>query len=255
MRFLVAIPVHNEAAHVHAVIPRVQEHADDILVVDDGSSDGTAARLAGYDVRVIRHAVNRGYGAALRSSFAFAAREGYDWVLTMDCDGQHEPASIPAFRSRAAIGGVDLISGTRYPGGSAAAGRAGDEAPSDRRAINRIITAELNERLAGRLGEGLTDAFCGFKAHRVGALGELSLDEDGYAFPMQLWVQTAAAGHRVEELPVARIYNDPSRSFGGVLDDPETRLEHYRRAMHRELVKQAERLPAGAAAGSSARRR
>jgi len=214
------------------------------------------------DVLVIGGGVT-GTGAALDAGtrglnpgrVGVGARGGYGGVLTMDCDGQHEPASIPAFRSRAAIGGVDLISGTRYPGGSAAAGRAGDEAPSDRRAINRIITAELNERLAGRLGAGLTDAFCGFKAHRVGALGELSLDEDGYAFPMQLWVQTAAAGHRVEELPVARIYNDPSRSFGGVLDDPETRLEHYRRAMHRELVKQAERLPAGAAAGSSARRR
>jgi dolichol-phosphate mannosyltransferase len=251
MRFLVAIPVHNEADHIHAVIPRVQEHADDILAIDDGSTDGTAEKLAAYDVTVIRHEINRGYGAALRSAFEHAIRKGYDWVLTMDCDGQHEPASIPAFRERAARGGVDLISGTRYTG----AGRTdeGDEAPSDRRAINRIITAELNERLSDRLGEGITDGFCGFKAHRTRALRELSLDEDGYAFPMQLWVQTAAAGHRVEEIPVQRIYNDPSRSFGGVLDDPETRLEHYRRAMHCELERCADRLPASASSGSASR--
>ncbi len=248
MRLLVAIPVYNEAENLHAVIPRVQEHADDILIVDDGSTDGTAERLEEFNVRVLRHAVNRGYGAALRSAFAFAAEHRIDWVLTMDCDGQHEPESIPSFRERARRGGVDLISGTRYSREDA-----GDTAPSDRRAINKIITAELNERLGQRLGDGITDAFCGFKAHRVAAIRELDLDEDGYAFPLQLWVQTAAARHRVVELPVSRIYNDPNRSFGGVLDDPETRLEHYRRVMHCELAKCASRLPVGAAVDSESR--
>jgi len=249
MRFLVAIPVYNERGHLGRVAPRVQEHTDDLVFVEDGSTDGTSEELAELGVRVVRHGVNRGYGAAVRTAFRHAAAEGYDWVLTMDCDGQHEPASIPAFRERAARGGVDLISGTRY----AQETDDGDSAPEDRRAINRVMTGEINERLGSLLGGGITDAFCGFKAHRVATVGALDVDEDGYALPMGLWVRAAAARLRVEELPVARIYNDPSRTFGAGLDDPETRLAHYRKSFYCELERCADRLPARAVDGSAAR--
>ncbi len=247
MRFLVTIPVYNEADHVGRVIPRAQEHAENILVVDDGSTDGTAEELAKFDVAVVRHEQNRGYGAALLSAFEYAAEHGYDWVLTMDCDGQHEPESIPEFVDRAKRGGVDIISGTRYSGAS------GDSAPSDRRAINQTITGEINERMGHLLGGGITDAFCGFKAHRVAALSKLRIEENGYAFPMRFWVQVAAGRLRVEEIPVARIYLDPNRSFGAALDDPETRLEHYRHALYCEISRCADRLPDAVTEGAEAR--
>ena len=95
----------------------------------------------------------------------------------------------------------------------------------------------------------MTDAFCGFKAYRVSACDGLALDVDGYDFPMQFWVQAAAAGLRIEELPVRLIYHDPTRSFGGPLDDPTTRLDHYRRTMHGEIVRCAAALPPEAARG------
>lgn len=247
MRLLIAIPIYNEARHICRVIPRVQEHADDILIVDDGSTDGTREALESLNVAVRRHEINRGYGAALQTAFAYAHDHAYDWVLTMDCDGQHEPESIPAFRARAIEGDADIISGTRY------ATPSGDTAPSDRRDINRTITREINERLGDLLGGGISDAFCGFKAHRVGSIAQLELDEDGYAFPMRLWVQAAASRLRVVEMPVERIYNDPNRSFGGELDDPVTRLEHYRNAFYCELARCADRLPARAVADSETR--
>src|SRR5690606_22099103 len=102
--------------------------------------------------------------------------------------------------------------------------------PSDRRAINKTITDELRDRL----GLPITDAFCGFKAYRVSACERLSLDVDGYDFPMQFWVQAVAHGLQIEEIPVRLIYNDPSRSFGGPLDNPASRLDHYRATMCRE---------------------
>ena len=110
---------------------------------------------------------------------------------------------------------------------------------SDRRAINQTITQELRERL----GLPITDAFCGFKAYRVSACEKLSLDVDGYDFPMQFWVQAVAHGLCIEEIPVRLIYNDPSRSFGGPLDNPETRLQLYRQTMCRELERCRELLP------------
>lgn len=241
MRTLVAIPVYNEQGYVNRVLTRVREFADHVLVIDDGSTDDTPCMLGKHHVEVIRHAENRGYGRSLQDAFRWAVVDDFDWVITMDCDEQHEPAAIPAFIAAAQRGDADIVSGSRYMRECAA----NSAPPEDRRAINRVMTEEIN----ARLGLSLTDSFCGFKAHRVDALRRLRLDEDGYAFPMQLWVQCVANGLRIREIPVRLIYNDPSRSFGGPLDNPTSRLAHYRRVLYRELCRCAAGLPAGALAG------
>ena len=241
MRTLIAIPVYNEERYVCRVLAKVLEYAQDVLVIDDGSTDSTVATLPKLPVDVIRHGTNQGYGRSLQDAFAWADLRGYDWVITMDCDEQHEPAAIPEFIATARENAADIISGSRY----ASADGVGDLPPADRRAINATITREINERLGLRL----TDAFCGFKAHRVESLRKLRLTENGYAFPMQLWVQAVAQRLRIREIPVRLIYNDPNRSFGGPLDDPEIRLRHYRRVLHCEIERWADRLPRVALVG------
>lgn len=237
-RTLIAIPVYNEQKYVQQVLERVLEHAPpprEVLVIDDGSTDATPTLLAHFPVEVIRHSTNRGYGRSMQDAFRWAAVDNFDWVITMDCDEQHEPAAIPRFVEAAAKLDADIISGSRYLDLS----MNGDNPPQDRRAINAEITAELN----CRLNYTLTDAFCGFKAYRVEAIKKLKLDVDGYAFPMQFWIQAAAANLRVHEIPVKLIYNDLKRSFGGPLDDPSVRLNHYRCVLHRELRRMADKLP------------
>lgn len=245
MRTLVAIPVYNEERYVRGVLGRVLSIHPDVLVIDDGSTDATPRIVAESPVEVIRHVKNRGYGAAMRDAFRFAAHERYDWLVTMDCDEQHEPAAIPHFIDAAAQGTHDVISGSRYLVPSTGS----DQPPPERRAINQTITAELNRRLAKSLGVTLTDAFCGFKAYRVAALRTLRPSVRGYAFPMQFWAQAAGAGLRVRELPVRLIYNDLTRSFGAHLDNADVRLRHYQRTLHCELRRQACRLPCSALAG------
>lgn len=226
-RLLTALPVYNEAAHLTEVLDQVAQHADDVLVVDDGSTDGTAALLAERDdVRVVTHEPNRGYGAALRTAFCYAKKHGYDTLVTIDCDGQHEPQRIRQLADQCRDG-IDIVSGSRYLSDSESGGLS---APADRKAINQTITAELNEQL----GLSLTDAFCGFKAYRVAALGPLQLQVDGYAMPLEVWVQAAHHKLRIEEAAVPLIYLDEQRSFGGELDDAQRRLKHYR-----EVVKAA----------------
>jgi glycosyltransferase involved in cell wall biosynthesis len=229
-RFLTALPVYNEAAHVLAVIAEVRKVTDDVLVVDDGSTDGTSALLAeafpgaergGDGARVVRHATNRGYGAALATAFAETLAGPWDGLVTIDCDGQHQPRLIPEFVAAAA--GCDIVSGSRYlkrfPGDS--------EPPAARRRVNTEITAEINRRL----GLSITDAFCGFKAYTRRALERLRITEPGYAMPLEVWVQAAAAGLSIVELPVPLLYLDLARSFGGALDDAATRLAYYRRVL------------------------
>ncbi len=222
MRWLTAIPVYNEAAHVRNVLAAVRRVSPRILVVDDGSTDDTEKILDGErDLRVIRHATNSGYGAALQTAFQYAIAHHYDGLVTMDCDGQHQPDRIPLLLEQ--IDGADIVSGSRY----LREFRHDTPPPNDRRFINATITAEINERF----GLAITDAFCGFKAYRREALQQLNIRERGWGMPLEVWVQAAKLGLRIREVGVPRVYLDPSRAFGGVLNDPTERLAYYRRVI------------------------
>ncbi len=243
MRVLIAIPVYNEQKFLGRVLELVLEQAREpmrVLCIDDGSTDATPSILANFPVDVVRHATNRGYGRSLRDAFRWAEMDRADWIITMDCDEQHEPAAIPEFLGQAARNDADVVSGSRY----LMKMDGDDHPPRDRRAINAELTDEINRRLH----LSITDAFCGYKAYRVASLSRLRLDVDGYAFPMQFWVQAAAHRLRIKEHPVRLIYNDPKRSFGGPLNDAEVRLRHYRSVLHRELARCAWLLPSEAVA-------
>jgi dolichol-phosphate mannosyltransferase len=220
VKVLTAIPVYNEERHLQKVLRRVGRYTPEILVVNDGSTDRTPDLLAQQpDLRVVTHPHNRGYGAALISAFAYVLEHDFDVLVTMDCDGQHEPARIPVLLE--AIHDCDIVSGSRYLRDF----RQDSQAPEDRRRINQQITQELNSRF----GVNLTDAFCGFKAYRSDALRRLRITETGWGMPLQLWVQAALLGLRIKEVGVPRLYLDPKRAFGGVLNDAEERLTYYRR--------------------------
>ena len=93
---LTALPIYNEHPHVQSVLAKVRQTSDAILVVDDGSSDGTTELLQQEEgILLITHPQNRGYGAALQSAFQYAIDHQYEFLVTIDCDGQHEPQRIP----------------------------------------------------------------------------------------------------------------------------------------------------------------
>jgi dolichol-phosphate mannosyltransferase len=219
---LTAIPVYNEEKHLISVLQEVRRYSPAILVVNDGSTDRTGEILAGQkDIHVVTHAKNSGYGAALISAFDYTCEKGYDVLVTTDSDGQHEPARIPVLME--ALDGADIVSGSRY----LRAFRENTPAPSDRKQINQIITEELN----ARFNLNITDAFCGFKAYRAEALGRLKITEKGWGMPLQLWVQASRLGLRIKEVGVPRVYLDPNRAFGGVLNGADERLAYYRRVI------------------------
>lgn len=225
----VLIPVYNEAATVNDVLDAVCAVFDGpVIVVDDGSTDGTREVLKSRDdVVLLEHGDNEGYGRALADGFALAHVRGVRRLVTMDCDGQHEPTHIPVLLEMLDTHDVDIVSGSRYLPQSLVCGAA----PSQRREVNERVTAEINSVT----GWGLTDAFCGFKAYRMASLERLEIHEAGYAMPVELWARAYRAGLRVTEAPVARIYFDNDRSFGEDLDDPEKRYGYYIRVWNETL--------------------
>jgi dolichol-phosphate mannosyltransferase len=225
---VVLIPVYNEERHLEGLLSRLRQvYSEDVLLIDDGSEDrspGILKELEGPRTHVLIQGDNEGYGATLISGFREVVHRGYDFLITMDSDGQHRPDWIPEFFE--AIPDWDIVSGSRYLAESESSG----VVPSERQAINREITAYLNEITH----YNLTDSFCGFKAYRVAALAKLSITERGYAMPLQLWVQARHHGLRVIERAVSRIYDDPNRRFGHGLDDPKVRRQLYLDTITRE---------------------
>ncbi|EQD69075.1 dolichyl-phosphate mannose synthase, partial [mine drainage metagenome] len=137
MKTLIAIPIFNEERYLRKVLSEIRQHTNaDILVIDDGSTDSTPRILNSMrDLSVLHHGRNMGYGQSLIDAFDFSSRHRYDWVITMDCDEQHEPAALPEFIAAAQADDADIISGSRYLLSQSRK----DEPPMDRRLINQLI--------------------------------------------------------------------------------------------------------------------
>ncbi len=231
---LIALPVYNEERHVIDVLSEVAKYAEAILVVDDGSSDRTSELLGTIPgIAVVSHPENRGYGAALKSAFDYAIehQDEYDVLVTIDCDGQHEPALLPDLVRQMRDGlendALDILSGSRYLKSYSS----DSIPPEDRRQINVAVTQRINEQL----GFNITDAFCGLKAYRIESLSRFNVTDMGYAMPLQLWVQAAAQEMKVVEFAVPLVYLEEERSFGGALDDAIKRKAYYDEVLNREM--------------------
>lgn len=239
MHNLIIIPVYNEEKHIKGVLKKVRENTDsDILIINDGSTDNSLKILRSIipslpltegegKIKIINHPENQGYGKSLIDGFDFAISHHYQYVITMDCDKQHEPHLISTFLNE--IEKFDIISGSRYLKDFPL----NDPPPVDRKYINEQITQLIN-RITGY---NLSDSFCGFKAYKTNSIKKIKLTEWGYGMPLQLWIQAWHKKFSVMEYPVGRIYKNLNRIFGKELDDTERRLVYYKKIIASEVKK------------------
>ncbi|MGR3178949.1 MAG: glycosyltransferase family 2 protein [Candidatus Anammoxibacter sp.] len=230
--YLLALPAFNQSDSILGIIQEAKEYDVDILVIDDGSTDDTKQKIAKANgVFKLFHAENLGYGRTLINSFQYAIDNEYDFIITMDTDGQHMPDEIPLFINE--IPKWDIVSGSRYLNQI----NKGDDVPPDRYRINKEITSTIN-RITGL---NITDSFCGFKAYAVDSLRKLNLIEDGYGMPLQVWIQAWQLGLKIKEIPVKLVYNDFTKRFGNGLHDPAVRLRYYSAIIEKEAMKTEKR--------------
>ncbi len=228
MNTLIALPAFNESKDIGFIISQIKEKYDlDILVIDDGSTDGTQEQLSKIDnINTIVHKKNLGYGQSIIDAFNYGNLNGYDSIITMDCDGQHITDEVQIFLTQ--IENYDIVSGSRY---LIQKNKFNPQIPPDRYSINMEITKKLNETTA----LNLTDSFCGFKAYKTAALEKMRLTENGYGMPLQLWIQAWKLELNIKETPVKLVYNNPDKCFNGELDDPKKRINYYNEIINNEL--------------------
>lgn len=195
-RVIVAVPVYNHAPTLRAVVLGLLERHPHVLVVDDGSDDLEPEVLAGLPVRMVRHGRNRGKGAAIRTAALEARRQGMSHIVTIDADGQHDPADLPLFLEAVAADPLAVIVGARdfntenVPGSS------------------RFGRAFSNFWLRVQTGVILSDVQSGYRAYPLIVLENLRCTENRYSFEVEVLVRAAWAGFRLREVNI-RVHYPP----------------------------------------------
>lgn len=209
-KILVAMPAYNEEKYIGSLVTKAREYADEVLIVDDGSTDGTpeVARLAG--ATVIQHKENKGYGAAVQSILAEAKRIAPDILVLLDADSQHNPGEIPRLVEPISQG-FDLVIGSRK--------LLRDNIPLYRR-IGQGVISYFCYILSG---EKLSDSESGFRVFSRKAVGMLELREDGMSVSAETIAKAAEKGLKITEIPISITYTrdgstlNPVRHGFGVL--------------------------------------
>jgi glycosyltransferase involved in cell wall biosynthesis len=193
--FVAVIPAYNEATRIAAVVRDAQRFVDQVVVVDDGSTDGTGDRAAEAGALVVRHMVNGGAGAATMTGIEAARLLDATCVVTLDADEQHDPADIPALLSPIEKNEADIVFANRF-------GQR-NKIPLIRRFFNGIG----NIVSFAATGLWVSDSQCGFKAFGPKALSQIQLRMSGFEFCTEIVREASKNKWRIAEIPTKVMYS------------------------------------------------
>lgn len=205
MKIIAAIPCLNEERFINDIVKRSRKYVDEVVVIDDGSTDKTSELALEAGAEVIRHQSRQGPGAAIRSGFKAAISENADILVTIDGDGQHIPEEIPRLIQTMISENADLVIGSRFL-----------ISPCDIKWYRRfgidIITSSFN---AGSKIK-ITDAQSGFRAYSKRFLQNISINENNFGFSVETLVKARNKGMIIKEAPISCIYHDQGSSLNPI---------------------------------------
>lgn len=192
------IPCYNEARYIAEVVKRTLVHVP-VVVVDDGSTDGSAAAAALAGAKVLAHAVNQGKGKALNTGFDYAVARGVDAAITLDADGQHDPDEIPLFIEAYRAGQGDIIIGKRTF----------SQMPAKSQFGNRFGTVLLG----WAMGQPVPDNQSGYRLLSRAVMQKIRPSSSRFEAEVEILLRAQLAGFRIGWVPIKTIYNDKKSHF------------------------------------------
>lgn len=206
MRPCVIIPTYNEAKTIASLIKQVISLGFKIVVIDDGSTDFTADIAQTSSATVLRNIKNLGKGAALVKGYNFAVAQGFDAVISMDGDGQHEPSDLAVFVERAESSNCGVVIGNRMT-------------TISQMPILRILTNRFMSWLISLItGQNIADTQCGFRLVRSEILRKIILSTTKYETESEILIRAARLGFKIESVPVKTIYSGQKSQINPFVD-------------------------------------
>jgi glycosyltransferase involved in cell wall biosynthesis len=201
-KVVAAIPCFNTQEHIEQVVAGTRRFVDQVIVIDDGSTDMTAdvAELAG--ARVIKHKANLGYGEAVKSCFAAARADRADVLIIIDGDGQHNPDEIPPVLRPILDEEADLVIGSRFL-------QSRDKVPAYRRFGINMINGLWNFGSKNRV----SDSQSGFRAYNRKVINEMEFTQRGMGLSVEILEQSREANDRIKEVPIICSYENNNSSL------------------------------------------
>ncbi len=209
MNCLIVLPVYNEADYISSLVKSIlsyQNHID-ILVVNDGSTDETELVIDKLPVKVIHHDQNKGKGAAIRTAIQYGKQYGYDWIITMDGDGQHPPEYLNDFLEEIALDRADLVLGNR---------QSREQGMPFHRRLSNGTTSVMVSLCAGN--NRIHDSQCGYRALRLNKFHDSNYTQTGFQFESEMILRMGKSRCRIKEIPVSTHYGNESSSIHLVYD-------------------------------------
>lgn len=206
MKICVIIPAYNEAGNILKLIDEVRKHPLDILVIDDGSSDGTFNIVKNAGVQCMLNLENQGKGASLSKGFKYAVDNNYDAVITMDADGQHLPQDLHLFTELAKNPDVQIIIGNRM--GNVC------NMPAVRVWTNKFMSWMISKIS----GQKIPDSQCGYRLIKKEVLKSVSLKTSKYETESEILIKSSRLGFRIESIPVKSVYGKEKSSINPFID-------------------------------------
>jgi glycosyltransferase involved in cell wall biosynthesis len=192
----VIIPAYHEEKQIRAVVQNVQRYIEHVVVVDDGSLDKTSSAAAAGGAHVIRHEHNMGKGAALNTGLAYAASRSFDFVITLDADGQHAPEDIPAFVTAYLKKEVTVLVGNRMSN------------PKGMPLIRKLTNIFMSWYLSRIMGQQVLDTQCGYRLYAASVFPYLKTESAAFAAESETLLRLAHHKIKIGNVPISVIYGD-----------------------------------------------